>query len=203
MWNVSLLNNFHVFLSCYRSNLVGTRFTVFNNGVNPKKGGCMSDGSNIREEVAAIIYVSDVFVSGETTYFILQQKDVHFVMLVIIAWWFKKVLYFLAFYSLMYVVWQTCFDVHSIVVAPFFFYQLFWTQACPEGMGTIGTHRSHARCHPYPIPQRTVEVGHTRRVYVPYPFQTVVWVLLHPTQTDQWKCCETGRTVFHPYLKKL
>ena len=65
----------------------------------------MSDGSNIREEVAAIIYVSDVFVSGETTYFILQQKDVHFVMLVIIAWWFKKVLYFLAFYSLMYVVW--------------------------------------------------------------------------------------------------
>ena len=62
MWNISLLSNFHVFLSCYRSNLVGTRFTVFNNGVNPKKGGCMSDGSNIREEVAAIIYVSDVFV---------------------------------------------------------------------------------------------------------------------------------------------
>ena len=35
---------------------------MFNNGVNPKKGGCMSDGSNIREEVAAIIYVSEVFV---------------------------------------------------------------------------------------------------------------------------------------------
>ena len=34
---------------------------MFNNGVNPKKGGCMSDGSNIREEVAAIIYVSEVF----------------------------------------------------------------------------------------------------------------------------------------------
>ena len=49
---------FHAFLSYYRSNLVGTRFTVFNNGVNPKKGGVMSDGSNIREEVAAIIYVS-------------------------------------------------------------------------------------------------------------------------------------------------
>ena len=31
---------------------------MFNNGVNPKKGGVMSDGSNIREEVAAIIYVS-------------------------------------------------------------------------------------------------------------------------------------------------
>ena len=48
---------------------------MFNNGVNPKKGGCMSDGSNIREEVAAIIYVSEVFVGGETTYCNLQQKD--------------------------------------------------------------------------------------------------------------------------------
>lgn len=47
-----------VFFFYYRSNLVGTRFTVFNSGVNPKKGGVMSDGSNIREEVAAIIYVS-------------------------------------------------------------------------------------------------------------------------------------------------
>ena len=47
-----------LFGSDYRSNLVGTRFTVFNNGVNPKKGGVMSDGSNIREEVAAIVYVS-------------------------------------------------------------------------------------------------------------------------------------------------
>lgn len=48
----------HSFVSSIRSNLVGTRFTVFNNGVNPKKGGVMSDGSNIREEVAAIVYVS-------------------------------------------------------------------------------------------------------------------------------------------------
>lgn len=50
-----------VLLSHSRSNLVGTRFTVFNSGVNPKKGGVMSDGSNIREEVAAIIYVSTVY----------------------------------------------------------------------------------------------------------------------------------------------
>ncbi|KAM7434055.1 hypothetical protein ABFA07_015779 [Porites harrisoni] len=48
------------FIGKLRSNLVGTRFTVFNNGVNPKKGGCMSDGSNIREEVAAIIYDTNV-----------------------------------------------------------------------------------------------------------------------------------------------
>ena len=66
----------------------------------------------------------------------------------------------------------------------FCLYKLFWTQACPEGMGTNGTHRSHARCHPYPIPQ-PVKVGHTTRVYVSYSFRTVVWVLLRPTRTDQ------------------
>lgn len=48
------------FIGKLRSNLVGTRFTVFNSGVNPKKGGVMSDGSNIREEVAAIIYDTNV-----------------------------------------------------------------------------------------------------------------------------------------------
>ena len=62
------------------------------------------------------------------------------------------------------------------------FYQLFWTQTCPEGIGTNGTHRTHARCHPYPIPQ-PVEVGHTTGVYIPYSFRTVVWVLLRPTRT--------------------
>ena len=66
----------------------------------------------------------------------------------------------------------------------FCFDKLFWTQACPEGMGTNGTHRSHARCHPYPIPQ-PVKVGHTTGVYVPYSFRKVVWVLLRPTRTDQ------------------
>ena len=69
-------------------------------------------------------------------------------------------------------------------------------------MGTNGTHRSHARCHPYPIPQ-PVKVGHTTGVYVPYSFRTVVWVLLRPTWTDQWKCCETGPTVICPYPKRL
>ena len=63
----------------------------------------------------------------------------------------------------------------------FCFDKLFWTQACPEGMGTNGTHRSHARCHPYPI-QQPVKVGHTTGVYVPYSFRTVV---LRPTRTDQ------------------
>ena len=44
--------------------------------------------------------------------------------------------------------------------------------------------RSHARCHPYPIPQ-PVKVGHTTGVYIPYSFRTVVWVLLRPTRTNQ------------------
>ena len=66
-----------------------------------------------------------------------------------------------------------------------FFYQLFWTQACPEGMGTNGTHRSHARCHPYPMILQPVKVGHTTAVYVPYSFRKVVWALLRPTKTDQ------------------
>ena len=42
----------------YRSNLVGTKFTCFDGGQNPKKGGVLSDGSNVREELCAVIYVS-------------------------------------------------------------------------------------------------------------------------------------------------
>ena len=62
--------------------------------------------------------------------------------------------------------------------------------------------RSHARCHPYPIPQ-PVKVGHTTGVYDPYSFRIVMWVLLRPTRTNQWKCCETGPTVFRPYPRRL
>ena len=61
-----------------------------------------------------------------------------------------------------------------IIFILIFFYKLFWTQACPEGIGTNGTQRSHARCHPYPIPQ-PVKVGHTTGVYIPYSFRTVVY----------------------------
>ena len=64
------------------------------------------------------------------------------------------------------------------------FCKLFGTQACPERVGTNGTHKSHTRCHPYPIPQ-PLEVGHTTGVYVPYSFRTVVWILLRPTRTDK------------------
>ena len=97
---------------------------------------------------------------------------------------------------------------------------------CPIAIGTNGNHlfihlftsfsghkpaqrecawtglRSHARCHPYPIPQ-PIKVDHTTEVYDPYSLRIVMWVLLHPTSTNQWKCCETGPTVFHPYLRRL
>ena len=45
-------------------------------------------------------------------------------------------------------------------------------------------------------------VDHTTGVYVPYSFRTAVWVLLRPTRTDYWKCCETGLTVSRPYLEE-
>ena len=62
--------------------------------------------------------------------------------------------------------------------------------------------RSHLRCHPYPIPQPT-KVGHTTGVYDAYSFRTAMWVLLHPTRTNQWKCCEMGPMVFRPYPRRL
>ena len=71
---------------------------------------------------------------------------------------------------------DNCFFFVVVVVFIFIlFYKLFWTQDCPEGIGTNKTHSSHARCHPYPIPQ-PVKVGYTTGVYVPYSFQTVVRV---------------------------
>ena len=87
------------------------------------------------------------------------------------------------------------------VVYLFIYLPAFWTQACPEGMCTNGL-RSHARCHPYPIPQ-PVKVGHTTGLYDPYSFRIVVWVPLHPTRTNQRKCCETGLSVFRPYPRTL
>ena len=89
-----------------------------------------------------------------------------------------------------------------ILFTSLFLYQLFCTQGCPERMCTNGTHRSHARCHPYPIAQ-PLKVGHTIGVYDPYSFRIMMWVLLRPTRTNQWKCYETGPTVFRPYPRRL
>ncbi|XP_013908936.1 PREDICTED: tubby-related protein 1-like [Thamnophis sirtalis] len=44
--------------SIYRSNLMGTRFSVFDNGVNPDRAN--ADWSNVRQELAAVIYETNV-----------------------------------------------------------------------------------------------------------------------------------------------
>uniref|UniRef100_A0A8C5MT57 TUB like protein 1 n=1 Tax=Leptobrachium leishanense TaxID=445787 RepID=A0A8C5MT57_9ANUR len=46
------------FIGKLRSNLMGTKFTVFNNGANPERAS--SDWSNVRQEIAAIIYETNV-----------------------------------------------------------------------------------------------------------------------------------------------
>lgn len=43
-----------------RSNLMGTKFTVYDNGSNPSKNpGALLEESNTRQELAAICYVSE------------------------------------------------------------------------------------------------------------------------------------------------
>nr|XP_060629179.1 tubby-related protein 1 isoform X1 [Anolis sagrei ordinatus] len=46
------------FIGKLRSNLMGTRFSVFDNGVNPDRGN--ADWSNVRQELAAVIYETNV-----------------------------------------------------------------------------------------------------------------------------------------------
>lgn len=54
-------------LLLFRSNLMGTKFTVFDNGLNPERA--LRDMSNARQELAAIIYVSAHFSQFHTTVF--------------------------------------------------------------------------------------------------------------------------------------
>ncbi|XP_053105786.1 tubby-related protein 1 isoform X2 [Hemicordylus capensis] len=46
------------FIGKLRSNLMGTRFSVFDNGVNPDRGN--ADWSNVRQELAAVVYETNV-----------------------------------------------------------------------------------------------------------------------------------------------
>ncbi|XP_066480740.1 tubby-related protein 1 [Tiliqua scincoides] len=46
------------FIGKLRSNLMGTRFSVFDNGVNPDRGN--ADWSNVRQELAAVFYETNV-----------------------------------------------------------------------------------------------------------------------------------------------
>lgn len=48
------------FIGKLRSNLLGTQFTIFSNGISPKKGHQQPDGSNLRKELAAVVYDTNV-----------------------------------------------------------------------------------------------------------------------------------------------
>ncbi|XP_065668143.1 tubby-related protein 3 isoform X3 [Hydra vulgaris] len=43
-----------------RSNLVGTKFTCYDCGRSPKKGGLLGEGSHLREELCAVVYDTNV-----------------------------------------------------------------------------------------------------------------------------------------------
>jgi hypothetical protein len=49
----------------FRSNALGTHFTIYDNGENPKKAAVIGDG--IRQELAAVIYVSIVIENFRAT----------------------------------------------------------------------------------------------------------------------------------------
>ncbi|XP_006882242.1 PREDICTED: tubby-related protein 1 [Elephantulus edwardii] len=48
------------FIGKLRSNLLGNRFTVFDNGKNPHRGGGGADVGSLRQELAAVIYETNV-----------------------------------------------------------------------------------------------------------------------------------------------
>ena len=48
------------FIGKLRANFVGTSFTVFDNGVNPTVREALPDGSNVREELAGVMYETNV-----------------------------------------------------------------------------------------------------------------------------------------------
>lgn len=47
-----------VFSLLYRSNLMGTKFTVYDSGQNPGKTTSSLEATNLRQELAAVCYVS-------------------------------------------------------------------------------------------------------------------------------------------------
>ena len=85
----------------------------------------------------------------------------------------------------------------------FIYLPAFLYTSLPGGNVHESERRSHARCHPsYLIPQ-LLKAGHSTGVFDPDSFWIVMWVPLRPTRTNQWKRCETGRTVFRPYPRRL
>ena len=82
-----------------------------------------------------------------------------------------------------------------------FIYHFFRTQACPERMCTNET---RVPCKVPSLPNPTTCQG--------WPHHRGLWPLLFSNsdvgsftshQTNHWKCCETGPTVFHCYPRRL
>lgn len=48
-------------LFCFRSNVLGTKFTVYDGGENPEKKPFVKESESVRQELAAICYVSPNF----------------------------------------------------------------------------------------------------------------------------------------------
>ncbi|XP_060030095.1 tubby-related protein 2 isoform X4 [Erinaceus europaeus] len=48
------------FVGKVRSNVLGTKFTIFNNGVNPERRNLISEAAQIREELGAVCYETNV-----------------------------------------------------------------------------------------------------------------------------------------------
>lgn len=55
-------------LPLFRSNLMGTKFTVYDNGVNPQKASSSTlESGTLRQELAAVCYVSPWFLGRHET----------------------------------------------------------------------------------------------------------------------------------------
>ena len=96
---------------------------------------------------------------------------------------------------------RICFIVDLINLFTSSIYQLFWTQANPEGMCTNGT---QVPCEVPSLPNPTTRKGwpHHRGLR-PLLFSNSDGGSLRPTRTNQWKCCEMGPTVSRPYQRRL
>lgn len=54
----SVLNFRTLIFICLRSNVLGTKFTVYDGGENPEKKPFIKECESVRQELAAICYVS-------------------------------------------------------------------------------------------------------------------------------------------------
>lgn len=56
--DIFIFNLYLIRLHCFRSNVLGTKFTVYDGGENPEKKPFIKECESVRQELAAICYVS-------------------------------------------------------------------------------------------------------------------------------------------------